>query len=197
MASELEICNMALAILGQTDISSLKEDTQSARLCNQYYDSVRKQLLRAHDWGFSKTRDKLIKLGQEEIFGGFEYYYAKPTKALFITAVFEKGEAIKKRRFKMFYKPSLNQEVISTNAENAYVEYVRDVEDTTLYDSLFVEAFSAALATKIAMSLTGSTDLYQMAYQTYKLTLDEARYSNKVEQLDEVVYENPYLSSRG
>lgn len=197
MASKIEICNMALAILGQTDISSLKEDNQSARLCNQYYDSVRQQLIRAHDWGFAKTIDKLLKLGQEEVVNGFEYYYAKPAKCLFVNKVFDKGTSQVNRKFKTFYKPKLNQEVICTNIDNAYVEYVRDVEDTTVYDSLFIEAFSAGLATKIAMSLTGSTTLYQMAFETYKIALDNARYSNKVEQLEDVEYDNPFLNSRG
>lgn len=195
--TKLDICNMALAILGQVDLSSLQEENQRAQLCNQYYDIVRQQLLRSHDWSFAKAVEKLSLLKQDEERGLAQFVYNKPTKCLFVTKIFNKGRVEKADNFKLEFDVNTKKEVIRTKVEDAYAEYTRDVEDTTLYDSQFIEAFSAGLAAKMAMSLTGSTQLYQMATQTFQYALDNARYSNKVERLETAVFDNPYLESRG
>ena len=194
--SKLDICNMALAILGQVDMSSLTEENQRARLCNQYYDIVRQQLLRAHDWSFAKATAKLSLIRQETNKGVMEFVYSKPAKSLFITKIYNEGQLEKAGHFRLEYDSVKKEEVIRSQVENAMCEYTRDVEETSLYDSQFVEAFSAALAAKMAMSLTGSTQLYQMAVQTYQYALDNARYTNKVERLETAVFDNPYLTAR-
>lgn len=195
--NKLSICNMALAILGQVDLSSLTEENQPARLCNQYYDIVRQQLLRAHDWDFARSREKLVLLETEKANGKIAYVYAKPAKCLFISKIYNEGRLSKPSEFFMEYRKSSNTEVIVSEIEEAYCEYTRDIEDVSLFDSLFVDAFSAGLATKIAMSLTGSTTIYQVAFQTYNSLLDNARYSNKVEKLENVLHDNPFLEARG
>ena len=195
--SKLDICNMALAILGQVDLSSLTEENQRAQLCRQYYDIVRQQLLRAHDWSFAKATDKLLLIRKDDNKGKEWFVYNKPAGCLFIVKVFNNNRLQKPGEFYLEYDSVKKNEVIRTDVEDAYVEYTKDIEDTSIYDSQFIEAFSAALAAKIAMSLTGSTTLYQMAIQTYQYALDNARYTNKVEKLETAVFENPYLDARG
>ena len=197
--TKLEICNMALAILGQDYMSSLTEENQRAVLCNQYYDIVRQQLLRAHDWGWARAKDKLVLLREEE--DGPEHYtqvYQKPAACLFVIRLFNEGPKrwIDDREFKLEYDATIANEVIRTTMTEAYAEYVRDISDTSIFDSQFIAAFAALLAHEIAMSLTGSTQLSQLAMQKYQLALDAARYSNKVEQLEDAVFQNPYLDSR-
>ena len=195
--SKLDICNMALAILGQVDLSSLTEENQRAQLCRQYYDIVRQQLLRAHDWSFAKATDKLSLIRKDDNKGKEWFVYNKPSGCLFVVKVFNNNRLQKPGEFYLEYDSVKKNEVIRTDVEDAYVEYTKDIEDTSIYDSQFIEAFSAALAAKIAMSLTGSTQLYQMAIQTYQYALDNARYTNKVEKLETAVFENPYLEARG
>lgn len=197
--TKLDICNMALAILGQDYMSSLQEENQRAVLCNQFYDIVRQQLLRAHDWGWARAKDKLVLLREEE--DGPEYntmVYQKPSACLFVIRLFNEGPKrwIDDKEFKLEYDKTLANEVIRSRMTDAYVEYVKDIEDTTLFDSQFIAAFSALLAHEIAMSLTGSTNLSQLAMQKYQLALNDARYANKVEQLEDAVYQNPFLDAR-
>lgn len=196
--TKLDICNMALAILGQAEISSLTEENQRANLCKQYYDIVRQQLLRAHDWTFAKSRDKLLLIREDDNAIGFQYVYEKPAFCLFVTRIFNDAlhRSLCDHEFKMEFDSLLRKEVIRTLLEDACVEYVRDVTDTSIFDSLFVEAFSSLLAYKIAHSLTGSTEITQLAYQQYQMALDNARYSNKVQQLEDAVIANPYLDTR-
>lgn len=197
--TKLDICNMALAILGQDYLSSLTEENQRAVLCNQYYDIVRQQILRAHDWSWARVKDKLVLLREEE--DGPEFatmVYQKPAACLFVTKLYNEGihRWIDDREFKLEYDKELANEVIRTRMVEAYAEYVKDVEDTSIFDSNFIAALAALLAHEIAMSLTGSTNLSQLAMQKYQLALNEARYTNKVEQLEDAVFQNPYLESR-
>ena len=94
---------MALAILGQVDMSSLTEENQRARLCNQYYDIVRQQLLRAHDWSFAKATAKLSLIRQEMNKGIMEFVYSKPAKSLFITKIYNEGQLEKAGHFRLEY----------------------------------------------------------------------------------------------
>ena len=50
MASNVDIVNNALSILGASTISSLTEDTKNARISNQRFENVRNRLFRAHPW---------------------------------------------------------------------------------------------------------------------------------------------------
>ena len=196
--TKLDICNMALAILGQAELSSLTEDNQRAILCNQYYDVVREQLLRAHDWSWARAKDKLSLIKEDETTGMPAYVYNKPAGCLFVIRVYNQGvhRSFINNQFKLEFDSELKNEVIRTELEEAYVEYVRDIADTSIFDSQFISALAALLAHEIAMSLTGSTNLSQLAMQKYQLALNEARYTNKVEQLEDAVYQNPFLDSR-
>jgi len=197
--TKLDICNMALALLGQDYMSSLTEENQRAVLCNQYYDIVRQQLLRAHDWSWARAKDKLTLIREEE--DGPEsasMIYQKPAACLFVIRLYNEGirRWLDDREFKLEYDSTLKNEVIRTRMIDAYAEYVRDIEDTSIFDSNFIAALAALLAHEIAISLTGSTNLSQLAMQKYQLALNEARYANKVEQLEDAVIENPFLVSR-
>lgn len=196
--TKLDICNMALAILGQDDLSSLQEDNQRAILCNQYYDVVREQLLRAHDWSWARAKDKLSLIRFDKTAGMPAYIYNKPAGCLFVIRVFNQcvHRSFINNQFKLEFDSELKNEVIRTGLEEAYAEYVRNIENTSLFDSQFVSAFAALLAHEIAMSLTGATNLAQLAMQKYQLALNDARYTNKVEQLEDAVIDNPFLASR-
>lgn len=198
MSTKLEICNLALAILGQDYLSSLAEENQRAVLCNQYYDIVRTQLLRAHDWSFARGRDKLTLIREDESGTLPVFVYDKPANCLFVTRIYNDvlHTYLQDTEFKLEYDATLAKEVIRTKLEEAYVEYVRNISDTTLFDPLFVEALASLLAYKISHSLTGSVQITQLAFQQYQMALDNARYSNKVQQLEDAVMANPYLETR-
>lgn len=189
---------MALAILGQDELSSLQEDNKRAILCNQYYDVVRQQLLRAHDWSWARAKDKLSLIREDDTVGLPAYVYHKPAACLFVIRVYNQGihKALIDNEFKLEYDSELKTEVIRTELEEAYAEYVRDIVNTSLFDSQFVAALAALLAHEMAMVLTGATNLSQLAMQKYQMALDNARYTNKVEQLEDAVIDNPFLASR-
>ena len=50
MASDVDICNSALNIIGDSNIIALTEDSRAARVCNQRFEFVRDSVFRAHPW---------------------------------------------------------------------------------------------------------------------------------------------------
>ncbi len=70
-SSPVQICNAALLKLGAERINSLTENNKRARLCNERYDSLRKEVLRAHPWNFAIRRADIPKLTTKP-----EYEYA-------------------------------------------------------------------------------------------------------------------------
>src|SRR5690606_36381904 len=94
MASEVEICKVALGHLGDTaTVASLDppEGSAQAEHCARFYPIARDALLSMHTWGFATRRIALAQLGEAPV--GWHYAYALPTDALDILAVMGPGEA--------------------------------------------------------------------------------------------------------
>lgn len=74
--SEVEICNLALAALGEPDITSLTEDTKRARLCSRFYAATRNHLLAEFDWPFARKTAELqeVATSVNEIPAGLTAY---------------------------------------------------------------------------------------------------------------------------
>ena len=68
MASVVDICNLALAHLGDdATISSIDppEGSAQAEHCKRFYTSARDTLLQLHPWNFASKRIALAELGDE------------------------------------------------------------------------------------------------------------------------------------
>jgi len=53
--SKIQICNLALASLGEDSIRSFDENNKRARLCDIFYNITRDYLLSKFDWPFART----------------------------------------------------------------------------------------------------------------------------------------------
>ena len=52
--SEIAICNMALALVGEDSIRSFDENNKRSRLSKLWYDQIRDYLLTTFDWNFAR-----------------------------------------------------------------------------------------------------------------------------------------------
>lgn len=65
MTTSIDIANMALSEIGtQSTISSFADGSNEAVQCNLWYDTLRRRLLRAAQWGFARRQVALTILGQ-------------------------------------------------------------------------------------------------------------------------------------
>ena len=104
-----DICNMALAYIGQGRIASIEEESEEAIQCGIFYDHLRRKLLSEHRWGFAERYVKLALLNEK--IPGWKYIYAYPAKCLVIRKIYEKESAREnwKRRLLHFNGKRLNK----------------------------------------------------------------------------------------
>lgn len=180
MISKIAICNLALAQLGQSPISSLEQDDEKARRLKLFYEPVRDEVLRTHNWAFAGTEEPLAALETPEAAPG-RFLYKYPAEALFIRRVFCPGSRPAALKFREYFRSDLHCRVLETSQPQAFAEYTRRILDETLFDPAFVKSFSLALACDLAVALTGDSTLASQLLQKYTLSLDEARRSNMTE----------------
>jgi len=191
MTSKINICNLSLAYLGQAPIESLDQHDERAKRVNLFYEPVRDEVLRAHNWGFAATQ-KMLELARVDSQNG-TYLYHYPADALFVRSVEKQG---RKLPFEERFDPQIHGRVLCTQEPGCLVYYTRRVADETQFDSLFVKAFSLALAQDMAVTLTGDLSLAARVAQQYMLTLDEARRSNMTENFERALQEDAFSEVR-
>lgn len=185
MTSKLGICNLALAHLGQSPITSLNQADERARRLNLFYEPVRDEVLRAHNWGFARVETALTRVSQNQaIGGGFLYKY--PAQALFICHVFDVQAPKQKLAFSTFFDEQNQMRVLKIPAAQAYAQFIQRITDETLFDPAFVKVFSLALACDLAVALTADTQLASQLFNKYQLSLQQARQSNRAEAFEQM-----------
>jgi hypothetical protein len=194
--SKTDIINLALANLGQDTITSSDQETATARTANLMYDFVRRNLLRAHDWAFALRTADLAQSETASPFDNKPYVYAQPADCVFIKKIIYDGVPQKVTLLHQLFTNSNNEKLIACPFEATSVLYVRDEENPTLFDPAFVACFALLLAAELAVPLTGDTNLAQLMLGKYQSKLDEARISNKVEQLEKGTQDSVFLEAR-
>ena len=198
MASQVEICNIALNHLGTKTIASINENTEQAVRCNLVWNSIRDTVLRDHPWGFARTVETLSLLSDESI-PGWDYLYAYPTNCIKIRKIYADPNDYNPlpTEYREFKSPDTNQKSLATNITPAYCEYTYKVTDTTQYDSKFVEAFGYRLAAELAKVLTANFDLSVKMLQIYSATISDAKRLDQEEEHIEDDKESSFESARG
>ena len=195
MVSKLSICNLALAYLGQAPISSLTQEDERARRLDLFYEPVKNEVLRAHNWGFAGAETTLSRVTQTPGADGcFVYQY--PAQALFVRSVFEVQAPQKSLPFHVFFNETTQSRVLKTTSAQACARYTRRITDETLLDPAFVKVFSLALACDLAVALTADIQLAGQLLTKYQVALAEARRSNLSEQLEQPVAQDSFTEVR-
>lgn len=162
MASAIDICNVALGLLGDRGtIESLDppEGSAQAEHCARFYPIARNAILEMHPWKFSIRRVALASLATEK--WGWKYAYAPPSDAIKILAILppvsdpdyphQNVSENDQHPQKYEYETSnAGVPVILTDQESATARYVVTVTDTSLFSPLFVETLTWYLASKLA-----------------------------------------------
>lgn len=179
MYSQTNIANLALAYLGQPPISSLQQNNDRARWISLFYDPVREEVLRTHDWAFATVEKPLVVIEAPVVQGQVAYSY--PTDALFIRRIFAPQKPHLAVAFEERFDVNSHTRILITSIQQAHVRYTRRMTDETQYDPAFIKCFALALACDAALALTGDVALAARLQQKYTLYLEEARRSNMSE----------------
>lgn len=151
-ASEAEICNLALLLVGHTQfIDGLDDETPEAEACAQVYEKVRDSCIEAHAWKFAKRRATLSLITDGER-GAWAYAYTPPAeclKPLWIWNGSEEPGQADSVPWDLEDDDTYGR-VILTNQADAELIYTRRVTEVGKFSPLFVEAFAAKMAVYLA-----------------------------------------------
>ena len=183
MATDVSICNMALARIGvSTFISSLNEASNEARVCSLFYSEVRDRVLRDFPWNFAKKRVTLADAGDPPAEWGYKYGYPSDClKARYIVPAGLRNPRNDQRvPFEVANDGGLR--VIYTNMETAELVYTYRVTDPTLFDAMFASSVAYLLGSEIAMPLSVKSDVARASLAAYEREVQKAAAHSMDEQ---------------
>lgn len=192
--SDVDLCNMALSNLGiSLGIQSLNDQTAEGKACKFWYAKTRDQLLKYAPWNFAFFNQALATDGSivpNSLFAypGWTYSYQYPNDCLqAIAVVTVYGQRLGTYYWSSYWGfpfpanyggfPKIPFKVVQSTASPgqkailtdipapAYLLYIREVTDTSLFDPLFCDAFSWLLAAKVAGPLRIAVEKVQAANQ--------------------------------
>jgi len=158
MATDTDICNLALAALGdEATVVSIDPPEGSAQAdhCAQWYPIAVETVLEAHDWKFASRRIAGAALSSPT--PSWSHAYAKPSGALRVRAVIppnttsDMGEGLVTNT-QPFDIETLEDgtEVIVTDQDNAVLIYTLRNVDPGKFPPLFVQTVVRLLASYLA-----------------------------------------------
>lgn len=155
MASETDLLNDALGMIGASSISAIDEGSTNANWCQIFYPTLRDSLLRSHHWNFALTR---VELSQDLATPAYEFAfsYTLPPDCLKVveyvggtttsTAYLVDSQSVIKRYRIEGRKLLTNDGVVS-------IRYIQRVEDPDQFDPIFYQVLATHLASKLAMAI--------------------------------------------
>lgn len=161
----VDICNMALANIGQPSIQALEGPTSAHRACKLRYDEARKEAQSAALWNFAS----MYREGTPVAIAAKKPYtrvFQYPPDALRIFDI-EHLPGTPPPPFEVTARPDTTGRVIHCSLEKPVFIYTKSVEDIASFDQDFIQALAWLLASKIAMPVTKSLKLQQEAFKMW------------------------------
>jgi len=173
--SDVDICNLALAHLGDTaTVASINPPSGNAQSshCARFYPIARDALLEMHSWGFSTKRTTLA-LNATNPSSSWKFCYAAPSNVINYLEVMDPNATddysvgVQMAGVGPYSAPVVglgvytpqafvvetdydDNDIILTNQEFAILRYTKSVSDPTKWSPLFVLTLSHYLASMLA-----------------------------------------------
>lgn len=184
MADKLAICNAALIRLGAEPATSFIDAEKGIKACNARFEECKRYLLRRHPWNFAIKRFVVDDPDVEAPLFGYGYSFSLPLDILRVLEVVDNTD----------YKIE-GRKLLSNNSSESLI-YIWDVDNPTMYDSVFADALTAYLAWDISYYITQSNSLKQVLYEEFKEAFKKAKTPDAQEQPSPEVTADYYLESR-
>lgn len=222
MASQVEICNFALANIRAQGINDINEASVQAQQCKLKYNLVLEFMLRDAPWNFAKKQIPLALL-EDDLFS-WVYAYQYPSDCLRVNKLMSSVNRITDTEPGFVYRPgyydnpldylssntvrvpyeiinSSDNKVIGCNEQTVWIQYNMKVTDPNKFDSQFIMAFAWYLAAEVAMPIIGGDSgaaQRTTALQMYARTISAATANNSNEHDDNpVTIESDFILARG
>lgn len=156
MTSALDICNAALARLGEPPIHGIDiNGTLPQRMCAMHYHPTRREVLCVNPWDFATRETTLHTLCIKEAGYARSVPHTLPQDCLRVLEVRPEQYTLSGRS-------------IFCQGDEAQLRYITDEEDVKKFDARFTEAFIVRLACKLCIPLINSLDADNALLEEYK-----------------------------
>ena len=175
-ATEAAIASEALHLLGARPITDLDSITdQNAIMMNTVFDSVRDEMLGAHNWQFARQTVELTEDTTSDNHTSFDYAYVLPADLIRIIGLVGESGTTNPEYALLPYQPyEVRENLLFSDEDECWVQYVKKVTDVTEFPHWFGRALAAGLATECAIRITEDKQKYGMIQQIYGGRLTEA-----------------------
>jgi len=186
----VEIVNYSLAIMGVDPIMAFTDDTKVARLVNNIYYPLLKELLSMQDWNFMLKRVKLNALATNDQSDLWSYAYQEPSDILKIQSLRDS------QNNKLNYEEI--GEIIYANVTPVYLRYVYYAEgQEPNFPPYFTRVLSYKLAMDMSIPLQGNPQMYQFYDELFQKALQDARGLDSIRGTPQYVDESKWLLGLG
>jgi hypothetical protein len=150
--SQVQIINIGLSKIGSYYISSLTEGTKQQIYGVMHWENARDSLLQEVWWSFATDAVRLALLAGIPV--GFSHQYQLPNDYLVIQKIsvdgtFNDHDSI---AFKIRGK------TLCTDEDTIYIQYTKQITDTSLFTPLFSKILSCDLASLMAEPIAGMSE---------------------------------------
>lgn len=200
-ANKVIIARLALTNVGaESNLEAFNEDTAEAKAVRDWYDFCRLEALDDLDWGFARTR-RLLALDSEDPpqesssnIWGYRYQYPE--------------NCVRARRLQNPWNPptdafpfeielnSNEQKTILTDIQNATLVYTKNITNAGLFTPRFVTALSYLLASRIAFTLTGKSEIADANYKYWEVHKRKAEANEANELVDAPAPDADWIEER-
>lgn len=169
MASAVNICNLALSILGdRANVSSIDppEGSAQAEHCARFYPLARDTILSMHAWSFATKRAILSSITTAyPPPQTWEYTYGVPSDMLKMLGVYRADATYDEDKVQIEYEVSgqNNTRVLYANIDDPVIRYVANVTDPTFFSPLLVNAIAYTLASHLAGPIVKGTESIRLS----------------------------------
>jgi hypothetical protein len=185
LASQVDIANDAIILLGGATINAITDQTNQARAINAVWNLERDNELRSHRWKFSITRASLPALSSVPASGPYTQQFQLPSNCLRVLEVGDSWPGIDLSDYRS--GPTTDdyqvegQMVLCNLPAPLSIRYVQQITDPGLFDACFSKAFAAKLAFTCCLRITESDARKRDCAMAYKQALLDGIRANAME----------------
>lgn len=197
MPGIVKIVNRALSKLGDTPVTSLKDDAKTAQLADGMYELIRDGEIAAHSWNFAKSRDVLsTEMGAPAF--GWKFQYQLPADCLRALEAGHWPQAVMSDYIGGETRTFVEEggRILTNYGPTLNLIYLRREADPAFYPAAFIEVLACRLAVELCETVTGSNSKKEMAWREYQEMVKLAKRLNAIGRPPQAVADGSWVTGR-
>lgn len=195
MATSVDICNMALAYLGdRATVTSIEppEGSSQADHCARFYPLAKRQILAEHPWSFAVKRAKLARLAQAP--EGARYAFTLPLDSVRVISIHDTLSDFELHDYTL--ESDQGYVIVTCDRDDIYAVYVTASVPEAMFSASFADALAHLLASKLAGAVMPGTTGIKLAQEEakfYLAFLEKAINHDAVQTHERELYKCPFV----